>query len=85
MARRHGRSARGERLRVGVPHRHWKTTTFIAALRINGIAAPFVLDRPINRLAIETYVERVLVSSLSPGDIVIVDNLSSHKEPRYGR
>lgn len=82
MARRHGRSARGERLRVGVPHGHWKTTTFIAALRIGGIVAPFVLDRPINRPAFETYVERVLVPSLSPGDIVIMDNLSSHKGPR---
>ena len=82
MARRHGRCARGERLRVGVPHGHWKTTTFVAGLRVGGIAAPFVVDKPINRIAFETYVEKVLVPSLRPGDIVIMDNLSSHKGPR---
>lgn len=82
MARRHGRCARGERLRVGVPHGHWKTTTFVAGLRSSGIAAPFVLDGPINRIAFETYVGRVLVPELRPGDIVIMDNLSSHKGPR---
>ena len=82
MARRYGRCARGERLRVGVPHGHWKTTTFVAGLRINGIAAPFVLDGPINRIAFETYVEKVLVPELQAGDIVIMDNLSSHKGPR---
>lgn len=82
MARRHGRCARGERLRVGVPHGHWKTTTFVAGLRTNGIAAPFVLDGPINRIAFETYVEKVLVPELGPGDIVIMDNLSSHKGPK---
>ena len=82
MARRHGRCARGERLRVGVPHGHWKTTTFVAGLRSRGIAAPFVLDGPINRIAFETYVDKVLVPELEPGDIVIMDNLSSHKGPR---
>lgn len=82
MARRHGRCARGERLRVGVPHGHWKTTTFVAGLRASGIAAPFVLDGPINRIAFETYVEKVLVPELRPGDIVIMDNLSSHKGPK---
>ena len=82
MARRHGRCARGERLRVGVPHGHWKTTTFVAGLRSRGIAAPFVLDGPINRVAFETYVGEVLVPELEPGDIVIMDNLSSHKGPR---
>ena len=82
MARRHGRAPRGQRLRVGVPHGHWKTTTFVAGLRLDGIAAPFVLDGPINRTAFETYVERVLVPELRPGDIVIMDNLSSHKGPR---
>ena len=79
MARRHGRCARGERLRIGVPHGHWKTTTFVAGLRLSGIAAPFVLDKPINRISFETYVDKVLVPSLNPGDIVIMDNLSSHK------
>lgn len=82
MARRHGRCARGERLRVGVPHGHWKTTTFVAGLRSRGIAAPFVLDGPINRIAFETYVDKVLLPELRPGDIVIMDNLSSHKGPR---
>jgi hypothetical protein len=64
MARRHGRAPRGQRLRVGVPHGHWKTTTFVAGLRLDGIAAPFVLDGPINRTAFETYVERVLVPEM---------------------
>ena len=82
MARRHGRCARGERLRVGVPHGHWKTTTFVAGLRSRGIAAPFVLDGPINRIVFETYVDKVLVPELTPGDVVIMDNLSSHKGPR---
>ena len=82
MARRYGRCRRGERLRVGVPHGHWKTTTFVAGLSIRGLIAPFVLDGPINRAAFETYVEKVLVPDLRPGDIVIMDNLSSHKGPR---
>jgi transposase len=79
MARTHGRCARGERLRASVPHGHWKTTTFVAGLRIDGIAAPFVLDGPINRNAFEIYVAKVLVPELKPGDIVVMDNLSSHK------
>ena len=82
MARTHGRCPRGERLRVGVPHGHWKTTTFVAGLRTGGIAAPFVLDGPINRVAFETYVAKVLVPELQLGDIVVMDNLSSHKGPR---
>ncbi len=82
MARRHGRCVRGERLRVGVPHGHWKTKTFIGALTLRGFIAPFVLDGPINRDAFETYVEQVLIPELRPGDIVIMDNLSSHKGPR---
>ena len=82
MARRYGRAPRGQRLRVGVPHGHWKTTTFVAGLRNRGIVAPFVLDGPINRTAFEAYVEKVLVPELRPGDIVVMDNLSSHKGPR---
>ena len=82
MARRHGRAPRGRRLRVGVPHGHWKTTTFVAGLRTSGLIAPFVLDGPINRAAFETYVEKVLVPELRPGDVVVMDNLSSHKGPR---
>ena len=82
MARRYGRAPRGQRLRVGIPHGHWKTTTFIAGLRTSGVIAPFVLDGPINRATFETYVEKVLVPELVPGDIVVMDNLSSHKGPR---
>lgn len=82
MARRHGRCARGERLRISVPHGHWKTTTFIGALTLRGFIAPFVIDRPINRLSFETYVETVLLPELQPDDIVVMDNLSSHKGPR---
>jgi len=81
MARRHGRCPRGERLRVGIPHGHWKTTTFVGALTLRGFIAPFVLDGPINRDAFETYVEKVLVPQLRAGDIVIMDNLTSHKGP----
>ena len=82
MARTHGRCRRGERLRVGVPHGHWKTTTFIAGLTTRGMIAPFVLDGPINRSSFETYVERVVVPELRQGDIVVMDNLSSHKGPK---
>src|SRR4051812_36939155 len=82
MARTHGRAPRGERLRVGVPHGHWKTTTVVAALSLRGMIAPFVLSGPINREAFEAYVEQVLVPELRPGDIVVMDNLSSHKGPK---
>ncbi len=82
MARRHGRCPRGERLRVGVPHGHWKTTTFVGALTLRGFIAPMVLDGPINRIAFETYVAEVLVPDLRPGNVVVMDNLSSHKGPR---
>ena len=81
MARTRGRCTRGERLRSGVPHGHWKTTTFVAGLRLNGIAAPFVLDGPINREAFQAYVDQVLVPELRPGDVVVMDNLGSHKGP----
>ena len=82
MARTHGRCRRGERLRMGTPHGHWKTTTFTAGLTTRGMIAPFVLSGPINRDAFEAYVEKVLVPELRPGDVVIMDNLSSHKGPR---
>jgi transposase len=65
-----------------VPHGHWKTTTFIGALTMRGFIAPFVLDGPINRDAFETYVEQVLIPELRQGDIVIMDNLPSHKGQR---
>ena len=79
MARTRGRCARGERLRSPVPHGHWKTTTLVAGLRLSGVAAPFVIDGPINRDAFQAYVHRVLVPELTPGDIVVMDNLGSHK------
>ncbi len=82
MARLRGRAPKGQRLRVAVPHGHWKTSTFVAGLRRDGIVAPFVLDGPINRDAFEAYIAQVLVPDIRPGDIVVMDNLSSHKGPR---
>ena len=82
MTRRCGRAPLGERLRMGVPQGHWKTTTFIAGLRCAGLIAPFVLDGPISRRAFEVYVERVLVPELPGGDVLMMDNLSSHKGAR---
>lgn len=79
ICRTHGRAARGERLRAPIPHGHWKTTTFVAGLRTTGMVAPMVLDGPINALAFQAYVNQVLVPKLRPGDIVVMDNLSSHK------
>lgn len=79
MARIYGRAPRGQRLRMGLPHGHWKTTTFVAGLRLTGMVAPMVLDGPINGRAFQAYVDQVLVPELRPGDIVIMDNLGSHK------
>ncbi len=81
MARRHGRCRRGERLRADIPFGHWKTATFVAGLRRTGMVAPWVLDAPMNADAFLAYVTRVLVPELGPGDVVIMDNLSSHKAP----
>jgi len=82
MTRTYGRAPRGQRLRMGAPHGHWKTTTFVGALTLRGMIAPFVISGPINRDAFEAYVEAVLVPELRPGDIVVMDNLSSHKGTR---
>ncbi|HQR90744.1 MAG TPA: IS630 family transposase, partial [Caulobacter sp.] len=79
MARRHGRAPRGERLRASVPHGHWKTTTFIGGLRLSGMTAPMVLDGPMTGAWFLAYVEQILVPTLAPGDIVILDNLAAHK------
>lgn len=79
MTRSHGRCRRGERLRMGYPHGHRKTTTLVAGLRRSGMVAPMVMDGAINGDWFETYVERLLVPTLTPGDVVIMDNLSSHK------
>jgi len=81
MARSHGRAPRGERLRMGLPFGHWKTTTFVAGLRLSGIVTPMVLDGPINRRWFEAYTAQILVPELRLGDVVIMDNLSSHKSP----
>jgi transposase len=83
MARTHGRSARGERLRMGVPHGHRKTTTLVAGLRMGGMVAPMVLDGPINGDWFEAYVAQVLAPTLRRGDIVVMDNLSSHKRASF--
>lgn len=82
MTRTHGRCPRGARLRMSVSAGHWKTTTFVAGLRLSGMVAPVVFDGPINRQLFEAYVEQALVPTLAPGDIVVMDNLSSHKGPK---
>ena len=79
MARLRGRCARGQRLRSGVPHGHWKVTTFVAGLRLSGLGAPMVLDGPMTRDWFLAYVAQVLAPTLTPGDIVILDNLPAHK------
>ena len=79
MARLCGRALRGERCRASVPHGHWKTTTFTAGLRHDGLIAPMVLDGPMDGAAFLAYVEQVLVPELRPGDIVVMDNLPAHK------
>lgn len=79
MARLRGRAKRGERCRASVPHGHWKTTTFTAGLRLNGLTAPMLLDGPMKGAAFLAYAEQVLAPTLAPGDIVIMDNLPAHK------
>jgi len=79
MARLRGRAKRGDRCRASIPHGHWKTTTFTAGLRLCGIAAPMLLDGPMNGPAFLAYAEQVLAPELCPGDIVVMDNLPSHK------
>jgi transposase len=79
MARRYGRAAKGARCRASVPHGHWKTTTFVGALRHDRMTAPMVLDGPMNGAAFQAYVEQVLAPTLRPGDIVVLDNLPAHK------
>ena len=79
MARLYGRAKRGERCRAPIPHGPWKTTTFVAALRRTGMTAPMVLDGAMHGAAFLAYVEQVLVPTLKPGDVVIMDNLPAHK------
>lgn len=79
MTRTYGRSPRGSRVVAKVPHGHWKTTTFVAALRDEGLTAPTVIDGAMNGDLFLAYVQQQLVPALKPGDIVVMDNLASHK------
>jgi transposase len=79
MTRTCGWSAKGKRLTAHVPHGHWKTLTLLAGLRHDGIVAPFVLDGPINGEMFTAWVDQCLAPTLTPGDVVIADNLGSHK------
>ena len=79
MTRLCGRARKGERLLATVPHGYWKTTTFVAGLRHDRITAPLLIDCPMNGHIFETYVKKCLAPILSPGDIVVRDNLSTHK------
>ena len=79
MTRLRGRAPRGQRLVAAVPHGHWKTSTVVAALRCDGISASGVFDGAINGKAFLAFVEQVLVPTLRTGDLVIMDNLGSHK------
>jgi len=79
MARRYGRAPRGERVDGPVPRGHWKVMTLAAAVRLDGVGGCLVLDGAVDAMAFETYVERVLAPALRPGDIVVMDNLGSHK------
>jgi transposase len=79
MAPLRGWAPCGQRLKAKVPHRHWKTMTFLAALRHDRVEAPWVIDGPINGERFRLYVEKVLVPTLRPGDIVVMDNLGSHR------
>ena len=79
MARRYGRAPRGERVVDAIPHGHWKTTTFAGALRADGRVAPMVIDGAMSGDLFVAYVRQVLVPTLRSGDIVLMDNLSSHK------
>jgi DDE superfamily endonuclease len=82
MARRYSRARRGARVAGAVPHGHWKTTTFIAALRADGLSAPCVFDGAINGARFRAYVEQNLAPTLRPGDVVVMDNLRAHKVRR---
>ena len=78
MTRFYGRAPEGERLVEKVPHGHWKTTTFICGLRYNGVTAPFVLDGAMDGPHFLAYVEQILAPTLKKGDIVFMDNVSTH-------
>ncbi len=82
LARKSGRCRRGRRLRVGVAHGHYKTITLVAGLRLSGLVAQKAFDKPMNAATFEDWAEKCLVPTLSKGDVVVMDNLSSHKGPR---
>lgn len=82
MTRLRGRSTKGTRLNSKAPFGHWGTQTFVAGLKCDGLIAPWVIDAPMNRVIFETYVETQLAPALKPGEVVILDNLSSHKSER---
>lgn len=79
MVRLRGRSPRGKRLHAAVPYGHWRTSTFLAGLRVDRVVAPLVLDGAINGAAFRAYIEQFLAPTLTAGDIVLADNLPSHK------
>lgn len=79
MVRTHGWGRKGHRVRGNAPFGHWRTMTFLAALRCDRIDAPYVLDGPINGVTFTAWVEQCLVPTLKPGDVIVMDNLGSHK------
>ncbi len=79
MARRYGLSPRGERCRAAVPHGHWKTTTLVAGLRLDGMTAPMVIDGAMDGEAFLAWTAQMLAPTLRPGDVVVMDNLPAHK------
>ncbi len=85
MTRRYGRAPKGERLVDAVPHGHWKTTTFVAALRWDGMVAPCVIDGAMNGDLFVAYVGHILVPTLRVGDVVVMDNLACHKRAEVRR
>jgi len=82
LTRLRGRARRGARLKADAPFGHWATQTFIAGLRCDGLTAPWVIDHPMNRETFDTYVETQLAPTLRKGDVVILDNLASHKSAK---
>lgn len=84
MARTRGRAPKGERCRAPVPHGHWKTTTFVGALRLSGMTAPWVIDGAMDGEMFLAWVRTQLVPTLRPGDIVVLDNLPAHKPAAVG-
>ncbi len=85
MARLRGRCRRGQRMVASIPHGHWKTMTFIAGLRCDGLTAPWVIDGAMNGDAFEQYIETQLAPTLEKGDVIVADNLSAHKRDSIRR